>query len=219
MLTPISRQAIFRSSAFADNFMAEMQQSYAADFDVSIKKEAAAVKKYYDHLRPFQPIGSPINSFCVLAYNAENLSDFILNTPLVSQAFLEQLHIQELCLIDFTKYSLLDFPFENFRKRNQFKRLGGIKDDAVAYKFPVNRLPQVLPLFFFARKWDIPVIFLLTADGEIPLSFRMCDNGNFHLNYQEIYQERIQEAAKRAGFIMGDIELCYEYKWDLLDKK
>jgi hypothetical protein len=58
---------------------------------------------------------------------------------------------------------------------------------------------------------------LITANGEIPLSLRLCDDGNLHLNFQEMYQKRIHEAAKNAGFKMGDLEICVQYRLHYLD--
>jgi len=217
MFKPITRPEIFRSSVFADNLIAEFQQSYTLDIDLSVKKEAEMLKKYYDHLKPFQPIEPTINSHCVLAYDAESKKDYIETFSLVLQKFLTALNIQDLYLTYFNKKNLFQFEFENYRKRNLFKLYGGKKTENLGYQIKVSDLHKSFPLFFFSGVYDVPVIFLITAEGEVPLSLRLCDDGNLHLNFQEMYQKRIHEAAKNAGFKMGDLEICVQYRLHNLD--
>jgi hypothetical protein len=217
MFKPITRPEIFRSSVFADNLIAEFQQSYTLDIDLSVKQEADMLKKYYDHLHPFEPIDPPINSHCVLAYDAESKKDYIVTFPLVLQKFLMDLGIQDVYLTYFNKKNLFQFEFENFKKRNLFKLYGGKKTENLGYQLKVSDLHKGFPLFFFSGVYDVPVIFLITANGEVPLSLRLCDDGNLHLNFQEMYQKRIHEAAKDAGFKMGDLEICVQYRLHNLD--
>ncbi|TDE53065.1 hypothetical protein [Flavobacterium sp. GT3P67] len=217
MFKPITRREIFNSSVFADNLIAEFQQSYTSDIDLSVKKEAYMLKQYYDHLKPFQPIEPPINSHCVLAYDADNKKDYIATFPLVLQRFLTDLGIQDVYLTYFNKKNLFQFEFENFRKRNLFKLYGGRKTENLGYQIKVSDLHKGIQLFFFSGVYDVPVVFLITANGEVPLSLRLCDDGNLHLNFQEMYQKRIHEAAKNAGFKMGDLEICVQYRLHHLD--
>ena len=217
MFKPITRLEIFRSSVFADNLIAEFQQSYTLDIDLSVKKEAEMLKKYYDHLKPFQPIEPSINSHCVLAYDAESKKDYIEAFSLVLQKFLTALNIQDLYLTYFNKKNLFQFEFENYKKRNLFKLYGGKKTENLGYQIKVSALHKSFPLFFFSGVYDVPVIFLITANGEVPLSLRLCDDGNLHLNFQEMYQKRIHEAAKNAGFKIGDLEICVQYRLHNLD--
>ena len=217
MFNPITLPEIFRSSVFADNLIAEFQQSYTLDIDLSVKQEAEMLKKYYDHLKPFQRIDPPINSHCVLAYDAENKKDYVETFPLILQKFLTVLNIQDLYLTYFNNKNLFQFEFENFRKRNLFKLYGGRKTKNLGYQIKVSDLHKGFPLFFFSGVYDVPVIFLITANGQVPLSLRLCDDGNLHLNFQKMYQKRIQEAAKNAGFKMGDLEICVQYRLHDLD--
>lgn len=218
MFKPITRKAIFLSSVFADNLLADFQQSYTLDIDLSVKKEADMLKKYYDHLKPFQLIDPPINSHCVLVYDAKSKKDYIESFPLVLQQFLMALNIQDLYLTYFNNKNLFKFEFENFTKRNLFKLYGGRKTDNLGYQIKVSDLHKGFPLFFFSGVYDVPVIFLITANGDVPLSLRLCDDGNLHLNFQEMYQKLIKEAAAHAGFIMGDIELCTYYRLNFSSK-
>ena len=219
MITAINRSSIFHSSIFADNFISEMQQRYAVDFDPTIKGEAAVLKRAYDHLTPFELIDTPISSACVLAHAASSKKDYAESFPRQLIDFFHLLKIDELYLMQFTNSNLLDkFPFQNFSKRNRFKRLTGGNRTDCGYRFHVKDLQQVFPLFFFSRHYDSPVIFLFTANGEVPLSLRLCDDGNLHLNFQEQYQQQIYVAANKAGLIRGDIEICEKYSVLYLDK-
>ena len=87
----------------------------------------------------------------------------------------------------------------------------------MSYQIKVSDLHKGFPLFFFSGVYDVPVIFLITAIGKIPISIRLCDDGNLHLNFQEIYQKRIVEAAKESGFEMGDLEICVQYRLNYLE--
>lgn len=217
MFKSITRPEIFRASVFADNLVALFQKSYETYIDRSVKWEADVLKNYYDHLQPFQPIEPPIDSHCVLAYDAQSKKDYIENFPLVLQQFLTALAIQDLYLTYFNKKNLFRFEFENFRKRNLFKLYGGRKTENLAYQIKVSDLHKGLPLFFFSGVYDVPVIFLITANGKVPLSLRLCDDGNLHLNFQEMYQKRIHEAAIKVGFKTGDLEICVQYRLHNLD--
>lgn len=219
MLTPISRRSIFHASPFADQFIAEMQQSYASDLDPNDRQDAAELKRLFDHRQPIHEKNDLIEGHCVIAYDTNMLRDYMLSLPLVVKQFLQALNIRQLYLMDFVKTNLYDFPFENFSKRNRFKRLGAINNKKLGYVLQTEDLPKVLPLFYFARKWDVPVIFLVTAEGEVPLSMRLCDDGNFHLNYEAIYEDRILKAAQKTGLVTGDIELCSQYSISYLDNE
>lgn len=211
MFKSLIRQDIFRASVFADNLIAEFQQSYATGFDKSLKRDAAFLKEYYDHTIPFQAIDSPIDSHCVLAYAADSKKEFIEVFPIVLQRFLSELNIQELYLLNFNNINLFNFPFENFRKRNLFKLYGGKKSGNFGYVLRADDLHKSLPLFFFSDVSDIPVIFLITAKGDLPLSLHICDDGNLHLNFQKMYEKLIHETAQKVGFKLGDLELCNQH--------
>lgn len=217
MFKPISRIEIFRSSIFADNLIAKFQQSYTLDIDLAVKAEAEMLKKYYDHLKPFQPIDPPINSNCLLAYDAKSKKEYVATFPLVLQKFLTALNIQEMYLTYFNNKNLYQFEFENFRKLNLFKLYRGKNSKNLAYQIKVSDLHKGFPLFFFSGVYDIPVIFLITATGEVPLSLRLCDDGNLHLNFQEMYQKQIHETAKEVGLKIGDLELCALFRLQHLD--
>ena len=136
---------------------------------------------------------------------------------MVLQEFLTALHIQEVFLTYFNNKNLYYFEFENFRKKNLFKLYGGKKNENLSYQIKVSDLQKGFPLFFFSGVYDVPVIFLITAIGEIPISIRLCDDGNLHLNFQEKYQKRIVETATKSGFEMGDLELCVQYRLNYLE--
>ncbi|HSC53548.1 MAG TPA: hypothetical protein VLC98_08015 [Phnomibacter sp.] len=212
MLTPVSRIDIFKASHFADQFMAEMEQAYAADFDKNDVKEAAMLRKYYDHLAPFVGLQQPIDAHGVWAFAAASKAEYVQQFALQLQQALQHLDITSVYLLTLTQTCIAsEFPFENFTKRNRFKRLGGIKNSRLGYQVSVEHLPAVFPLFFFSGIYDVPVIFLITAEGATPLSLRLCDDGNLHINYQQAFAGKIAEAATAAKLEMGDTELCSQY--------
>ncbi len=208
LLTPINRTEIFQASQFVDNFIAEVQASYAQYIDVKVPSEKRMLEKYYDHLEPLAAIEQSITGHCVLAYPANDKKDYIAHLPIAMQRFYAALGITSLYLMDFNNTPLYQFPFENFKKHNKFKHLAKGKANGVGYQIAVQHLHQVLPLFFFSRKYDVPVIFLLTAIGTVPLSIRMCDDGNLHLNFQEMYRRQVEDAASAAELCIGDLEIC-----------
>lgn len=93
-----------------------------------------------------------------------------------------------------------------------FKLYGGRKDENLAYQIKVSDLHKSFPLFFFSDVYDIPVIFLITASDAVPLSLRLCDDDNLNLNFQQVYQKQIHKVAIEAGFKIGDLELCVQYR-------
>jgi len=220
MITAVHRSTIFKSSAFADSFIATMQQRYAVDFNRIPGQDAAQLKKKFDHLEPFQPIDGTINQHAVLGFNAESKKEYIETFPQRVNCFFNHLGIQELYLLQFTNTNLVkDFPFQNFHNRNSFKRLAANNGNRRGYLLPVSALATVFPLFFFSGVYDLPVIFLLTATGSVPIAVQLCDDGNLHINFQERYSEDIRAAATEAGFEIGDLEICSLYSVHYLDKK
>ena len=211
MFKPVTRNTIFRSSPFADNLIASIQRGYAADFDLSLSKDARTVKKFYDHQQPFQTIDPPIDGHCVLAYITETLEEYLHEVPAVLQRFFNALNIQQLYLLDFLKTTTDDFPFQNFKKRNDFRRLVGRNIKHGGYLVDAADLSDLLNLFFFSSLHGRPVIFFIPANGDVLLSIRLCSDGNFHLDFQQQHEGRIHEAARYAGFTIGDIDLCWDY--------
>ena len=212
MLIPRPRSAIFRACPFADYFVAEMQKSYASDFDPADPEHRAVLKKYYDHLEPLQPPDWPAESSCVLAWKVEGIKEYEAGIGGVLQRFYAALGIGELYLLDFLNKSMARFPFETFRKRNAFRRLcrGGLEHNG--YLMQTSDLAAVLPLLLFSGVYDVPVIFFIAADGTIPLSLRLCDDGNFHANYPARHSAQVKEAVERAGLTLGDDHsLCWDF--------
>src|SRR5688572_26212789 len=101
MLYPLSRKAIMEASPFADQFIFEMQRSYAADLDLTDRVDRSLHRKYYDHLRPLQEGHPSIDGNCVLAYIADNRNDFFEQMLPVLVQFFEELKVQQLYFTDF----------------------------------------------------------------------------------------------------------------------
>ena len=103
-----------------------------------------------------------------------------------------------------------NYPFQNFKKRNDFRRIMGRNLKNGGYLIDTGILKKILTLFFFSCFYGRPVIFFIPADGDVSMTIHLCDDGNFHLNFQEKHANQITEAAITAGFIMGDLDLCWD---------
>jgi hypothetical protein len=209
MLIPRTRTAIFRACPFADYLIAEMQQSYARDFDPTDSKDKATLNRFYDHLQPLQPADWSEAGSCVLTREAAGIREYEAEIGIGLQQFYAAQGIRNLYLLNFLNTSLAQFPSETFRKRNAFRRLtrGGL--DHKGFLLPTSDLPAVLPLLFFSGVYDHPVLFFFAADGAIPLSLHLCDDGNFHTHYPDRYRAQVSEAAEKAGLTLGaDASLC-----------
>ena len=146
MLTPLKRRSVFKSSTFNDYIIAKFQQSYANDLDASVPSERKLLNQFYDHLTPLTPGYNEPTSHCVIAYDTESRLDYLKNFPRQLSFFLLQLGITEQFLLRFTDTNLLtEFPFENFTKKNRFKRLGAIKEPNTAYVVKTENVEKLLP--------------------------------------------------------------------------
>ena len=196
-----------------------MQQSYASDFDLSIRSEVRVINKFYDHLKPFAPIPAPINTGCVMTYLVNNFQEYLEQVPVALVQFLKALQIEKLYILDFLNTALSVFPFENFRKRNCLKRLLGGKLNYTGLLSDTTIVAEILHLFLFSGLHGRPVIFFITAKGVVPLSVRLCDDGNFHLQFQVQFSNQVLEAAHKTGFTIGDVDLCWEHSIYKLRRK
>jgi hypothetical protein len=212
MLQPLSRTAIFQNSPFADAFIASMQQSYASDLDMTDPSDRSLLKKFYDHLHPLQPLHPPFhNDMLVLTYPAIHQKEYFVKMPKAMEYLFHQLQTKRLYFVDFLKTSLHEFPFETYRKRNKLKQLLGWQLHYGGFQLAIEDLCTVWPLFYFSGIYARSAIVLI-ADGEAPLALRLCKDGNFHCNYQQGHEDHILPVAKEAGFLTGDVNLCWDYK-------
>lgn len=210
MITVLSRRNYFLLSPFADSFIAKMQEAYAVDLDSTDKRDRKVLRQRFDHLQSFARDPVSVDAHCVIALPATSQNDYATMLPKHTAALLSRLECNTVTLLDFINTDFSLFPFQNFSKRNRFRRLtADMRRDRVV-QFEPGRVPELLPSFLFSRCYDLPVIFLI-GDGPVPVSLRLCDDGNFHLNFCETDRPRITEAAKLSGFITGSIELCDAY--------
>lgn len=212
MLLPRTRTAIFRACSFADYFIAEMQQSYAQDFDPTNPKDKATLDRYYDHREPLQAAEWPGQEACVLTQEAAGIREYEAGIGSALQRFYSALGIEQLYLLDFLNTGMAGFPFDSFRKRNAFRRLvrGGL--DHKGFLLPTSDLAAVLPLLFFSGVHGRPVLFFFPAEGVLPLSLHLCDDGNFHAHYPARLDGQVKAAAERAGLIAGEAPtLCWTH--------
>jgi hypothetical protein len=210
MITTLSRHNYFLLSPFADSFIADMQQSYAADLDETDKRDRQVLRERFDHRQPFAQERMTVDGHCVIALPAASKIEYHKRVPIQLMGLLTQLKSTQVSLLDFINTDFSQFPFENFSKRNQFRRLtAGMQRDKVV-RFDISHITEMLPLFFFSGCYDVPVVFII-SDGPVPLSLRLCDDGNFHLNFLEANRSLVVAAAELSGFVTGGIELCDSY--------
>lgn len=188
------------------------QRSYASEIDASTRAGKQTLRKYYDLLSPIYNGAAPPTTDMVIAFNTNIRSAYLADFPRKLQALLLSLGITDLALLDFNRLDILnDFRFENYYKRNQFRRLGGSANASAAYLFKTDNLPDILPLFLFARVWDVPVIFFAAAHTDKPLLLHLCDDGNLHIDLLKTDEERFIKLAEEHGFATGDFTLCSQY--------
>ena len=210
MISTLSRRSYFLQSPFADSFIAQMQQSYAADLDPSDRRDKKVLRERFDHREALVQPETVVDGHTVIALRAATKASYTQHVPQQLKAMLTTLETNRLTLLDFVNTDFSEFPFENFSKRNRFRQLTArIKNDYVV-QFDVEEIGRMLPLFLFSGCYDLPVIFII-ADGPVPLSLRLCDDGNFHLNFLNADRSRIIQAAELAEFVTGGTELCDTY--------
>jgi hypothetical protein len=210
MISTLFRRSYFLQSPFADSFIAQMQQSYAADLDQSDRRDKKVLRERFDHREALVQPETVVDGHAVIALPAATKALYTQRVPQQLKAMLTMLETTRLTLLDFVNTDLSEFPFENFSKRNRFRQLTArIKNDHVV-QFDVEEIGRMLPLFLFSGCYDLPVIFII-ADGPVPLSLRLCDDGNFHLNFRNADRSRVIQAAELAEFVTGGTELCDTY--------
>lgn len=94
----------------------------------------------------------------------------------------------------------------------------GRHDQDCNYLLDTDDLPRLLPLFFQARKWDMPVFFLIAAKGAIPVALYLYDDGNLHVSCQDGYTEKVRESALAVDFELGDFTICSRYSVCYLER-
>jgi len=205
MIQVLSRSRLFHTVPVADQMIARYQQSYASDLDPADRQQAALLRRYYDHCAPFREL--ELKAEGVLAFPAGDKRSYYSGVPAALAGLLLELGVEQVALSDFLNNDLMDFEFRSFSARNGFRALSGRRRSVGALLLSRDALPRVLPLFFEARRWDIPVFLLYSASGT-PLSIHFCDDGNLHFTCASEEQERLISAAAGQGFETGDIELC-----------
>jgi hypothetical protein len=217
MIIQLRRSTVFKTSHFANAFIAQLQQSYAADLDSGNKAQRILLSRYYDNLKPLGWQQLAIDGHCVMAFPAASQEEYFLGLQKGFDQLFTLLEVAKIYFLDFLNTPLSSFPFENFAKRNQFKRLTGSHPLVEAFAIKSKDIGSVLPLFYFSKRFERASITLI-ADGDLPFALRLCKDGNFHINYQIHHQTLVQTAAITAGFKIGDVDLCWEYKIHCLPK-
>ncbi len=209
LLNKYTRTQVFKLSPFADNFIAQMQQSFASELNVKNKEDAALLRKFYDHQAPAFHELMVIDGHCVAAYIAANRKEYFRGLPL--PAFFAALGTVKIYFIDYLDTSMKDFPFESFKKRNTLKKMLSNSLEAEAFSLAPVNVVDILELFYFSGRYERSAIMMI-ADGSIPVALRLCKDGNFHMNYRVEHEVEIKNAAIASGMEVGDLDLCWRYK-------
>lgn len=210
MIQPHRRSTVFRMAPHADLYIAEMQQAYASQQVSSDPVSRTTLSRLYDHLIPFNPRPSPFGPFGVLAFPAKTRQHHENLFPAAVERVLKTLGIARVALLDLTKTDLADFCFGSSGKRKRFHALAGRTKNVGGLLLDRAAVRRVLPLFFDARRWDVPIIFVISADPPA-LSFSLCDDGNLHYCCSKELEAPLLDAAAAAGLVAGDTKLCSTY--------
>lgn len=206
MIRSIPRKKLFQQQIFIDVFIASMQQAYASDFDDTNVAEAKVLKRYYDHQQSFIEGIKDTDINGVIGYAAQNKSDYSKQLPLVLANFFAKLSAQEIYLLDFLNGDFTDIEFANYTQKNQFKRLVGKSTTSHALVLNQHDIASIVSLFLFSKFHNRPRLFFIAKD--IPLALSLCDDGNFHYYTYSEKKDMVLDAANRAGFLIGDLQLC-----------
>ncbi len=172
-----------------------------------IKVNVTVLKRYYDHQLPFQDTMKGTDATGVFAIVAENRADYRRQMPDKFTLFLRTISAGNLYLLDFLNTALFEFRFAGFSQKNTFRRKFKKGVSSNAFVLNSDEIRNVLPLFLFGKHYGgRPELFFIPSD--YPVAICLCSDGNFHYHTYKDKQEQIKEAAVRAGFITGDIELC-----------
>ncbi|RYY98293.1 MAG: hypothetical protein EOO11_08465 [Chitinophagaceae bacterium] len=210
MIQTLRRPSLFRAAPHADQFIASLQQSYASGLNLAHPQDRAEHRRLYDHLQPFSAASDPFGPYGVIAFPAGTRAAYDAGFPAALVKLLAGLAIDRLAVTDFMNLDLAAFPFGSFAQRNRFRALAGRSGEIGGLLINREEVLRVLPLFFNARRWDIPVVCLVSA-SEPALAVRLCDDGNLHYNCSGPVHGAFLAAAAEAGFVSGDTGLCGEY--------
>ena len=210
----LSRSVIFNQSAFVDNQVAFEQQSIYATINRDDTGEVAYMMSLLDHLEAFCMQPGQLDKFCVLAYHAENKTDYDNNFSGVMVDFLTRLKIEDLYLLTAIRNDWKEYIFENNEKKKHILSMLNDQTNGVGFRVKVKDLPEILPLFFHAHP-EYPHINLMPAAGEIFINLLLCKDGNLHTLFDESIHEQLKSAAGEAGLMMGSYEICHTIKNNL----
>lgn len=210
-MKPISRKAIFQQSTVADLTIAGLQGYYAKDFDVLNTGEGEPLPALYDHRVPFSDAEDKLSEVKILAVETEEQAVYEQKMPIALKIFLDELQCEEVFLLNWSASEWQEYEFENPQKKQEFMKLCGDEGSAKGLKVSLNELKEVLPLFLFASQFNMPLVYLFPVNSSVAFSLFLCDDGNFHLNYNPTDETIIKKAAEKAQFLIGGFEICQVY--------
>ncbi|MFZ6025023.1 MAG: hypothetical protein ACOYVG_11295 [Bacteroidota bacterium] len=207
MIESIDRKLLFAQYPFIDTFVALMQQAYASDFDTTDNSHVKVLKRYYDHQLSFNNTMKGTDLTGVFAVVADNKPDYRQQMPVKFASFMKAISAGKICLLDFLDTALFEFRYASFTQKNKFKRKFKKGASSNAFVMDCEEILKVLPFFLFGKHYGgRPELFFIASD--YPIAVSLCSDGNFHYHAYRENEQEIKEAATKAGFITGDIELC-----------
>ena len=207
MMNAISRDSIFKRSAFIDNQISRAQMTILRTVNQEDEEEVIYTTSLLDHLQAFDPKPDNLNGFRVIAYPAIDKSDYENNFSTALGRLLNDLSIPNMYLLTDINYDWKDFIFENEDKKSLFLSYTKGITNTVGYLFESKDIELLLPLFYQHHP-DCPSIGLMNSTGDIQLDMFMCKDGNLHVLYDEKHESALLGAVKNAGLISGSFDVC-----------
>lgn len=212
MIQLISRERVFFKSSLVDHYISDLQKSWyeihGYNLEGNIDEISLQAKDLYDHLEPFHNNKEKLDDFAVLAYVEKNRLDYITHRSVAFIRFFELIDIKRLYPIDELKCDWVQFPFKSFEKREAIKRIVNQLAYHEAFELDIDELIKILPLFHYSGRHSTPIIWFFLAGTEVTLAMFLCDDANFHTNFDSKDREKITSAASTAGLVMGGLQIC-----------
>lgn len=202
MIQLIDREEVFLKSWLVDHYISELQNPTGYIDKKSIEEHL------YDHLQPFHVYKEVLDDFAILAYAGKNKIGYLTHRSAAFIRFFELIDIKHLYLLDELRCDWLQFPFSYREKREAFKSIVNQAAYHEAFELDIEDLSTILPLFHYSGRHSAPIIWLFSANPQVPLAMFLCDDANFHTSFLVKDREKVTPATSAAGLLMGGLEVC-----------
>lgn len=208
MIHLISREEVFYKSWLVDHFISDIQQSAYNESGYKFLPRSSA-EDPYDHMEAFHNDKEILDEFNIISYAEKNSMAYMTNRSIAFTRFFELMDIHQLYLLDELQCDWVRFPFGSSEKYETLKcMVNGADTYYEAFILDIRELSVILPLFHFSQRHSTPIIWLFSANPEIPVAMFLCDDANFHTCFRLKDREQLTSAVTTAGLIMGGLEIC-----------